>query len=64
MLHGAARRVRVLLDERQWSKVAAILNAERGAGRPAKDDRNFIEAVLWWAPSARFSTIDVAARVN
>ena len=40
--------VRVQLDERQWSKVAAIMHAERGAGRPAKDDRNFVEAVLWW----------------
>jgi transposase len=40
--------VRAQLDERQWSKVAVILEAERGAGRPAKDNRNFVEAVLWW----------------
>jgi putative transposase len=40
--------IRVQLDERQWSKVAAILGAQRGAGRPGKNDRNFIEAVLWW----------------
>jgi transposase len=40
--------IRLQLDERQWSKVAGILSAERGAGRPGKDDRNFIEAVLWW----------------
>jgi transposase len=40
--------VRRQLDERQWSKISAILEAERGAGRPGSDDRNFIEAVLWW----------------
>lgn len=40
--------VRTQLDERQWAKVEAILASERGAGRPAKDNRNFIEAVLWW----------------
>jgi Transposase and inactivated derivatives len=40
--------VRAQLDERQWSKVVVILEAERGAGRPAKDNRNFVEAVLWW----------------
>jgi transposase len=40
--------VRRQLDDRQWARVAAFLESERGAGRPAKDDRNFIEAVLWW----------------
>src|SRR5215470_6314655 len=40
--------VRRQLDERQWSKISVILEEERGAGRPARDDRNFIEAVLWW----------------
>lgn len=40
--------VRAQLSERQWSKVDAFLRAERGAGRPAFDNRNFIEAVLWW----------------
>jgi transposase len=40
--------VRHQLDERQWSKISAILKARRGAGRPGSDDRNFIEAVLWW----------------
>jgi transposase len=40
--------LRVQLDERQWAQVAAILRGGRRAGRPAKDDRNFIEAVLWW----------------
>ena len=40
--------VRRQLDERQWSKVEAILISQRGVGRRAKDDRKFIEAVLWW----------------
>ena len=40
--------VRRALDDRQWSKVEAILRDTRGAGRPAKNDRNFVEAVLWW----------------
>jgi putative transposase len=40
--------VRQQLDERQWSKIAAILQSQRGAGRRGNDDRNFIEAVLWW----------------
>jgi len=40
--------VRQQLDDRQWAKVAAFLDSERGGGRPPKDNRNFIEAVLWW----------------
>jgi transposase len=40
--------VRRQLDERPWSKVEAILISQRGVGRRANDDRNFIEAVLWW----------------
>jgi transposase len=40
--------VRRQLDDRQWARVAAFLSSERGPGRPAKDDRNFIEAVFWW----------------
>ena len=40
--------VRRRLDDDQMAKVLAILDEERGAGRPSKDDRNFIEAVLWW----------------
>lgn len=40
--------VRRQLDERQWAKIAAVLAMERKAGRPPKDDRNFVEAVLWW----------------
>src|SRR4051812_22086812 len=40
--------VRRQLDERQWEKIEALLVAERRAGRPPKNDRNFVEAVLWW----------------
>lgn len=40
--------VRRQLDEGQWTRIAAVLEAQRGAGRLGKDDRNFIEAVLWW----------------
>jgi transposase len=40
--------VRVQLSERQWSKVESFLRSERAAGRPAYDDRKFVEAVLWW----------------
>jgi len=48
VLHGQASMVRQQLDERQWQKVRAVLRAKQGAGRPGSDDRNFIEAVLWW----------------
>ena len=40
--------VRRQLDERQWGKIEAVLATERKAGRPPKDNRNFVEAVLWW----------------
>lgn len=40
--------VRKQLADWPWVKVAVFLAADRGAGRPAKNDRNFIEAVLWW----------------
>jgi transposase len=40
--------VRLQLDDRQWGKIEAVLAAERGAGRQPKDNRNFVEAVLWW----------------
>jgi transposase len=40
--------VRTQLEDGQWAKVEAVLALERGAGRPPKDDRKFIEAVLWW----------------
>lgn len=40
--------IRPQLDERQWERVAAFLQDERGRGRPPLDDRRFVEAVLWW----------------
>lgn len=40
--------VRRQLDERQWGKIEAVLATERKVGRPPKDNRNFVEAVLWW----------------
>lgn len=40
--------LRLQLNDGQWSKLALVLEGQRGAGRRAKDDRNFIEAVLWW----------------
>jgi putative transposase len=40
--------IRQHLDDRQWARLSAFLEAERGAGRPPIDDRRFIEAVLWW----------------
>src|SRR5215813_1678724 len=40
--------LRVQLTDDQWAKVCRLLDEERGAGRPGKDDRRFVEAVLWW----------------
>ena len=40
--------VRLQLDDRQWARIEAVIAAERRAGRPPKDNRNFVEAVLWW----------------
>lgn len=40
--------VRHQLTNMQWEKIRRVLDADRGAGRPAKNDRGFIEAVLWW----------------
>ena len=31
----------------QWPKIEAFLRSERRAGRPAYDDRKFVEAALW-----------------
>lgn len=39
--------VRLKLTERQWKKIEAFLSKER-FGRPPKNDRLFVEAVLWW----------------
>ena len=41
--------VRTRLTDQQWAKIAGVIHAgPRGRGRPALDDRNFIEAVLWF----------------
>ena len=40
--------LRRVLDDRKWKKVSAFLAKDAGAGRPGRDDRNFLEAVLWW----------------
>ena len=40
--------VRRSLSERQWLKVEAFLKEEYTVGEPGQDDRNFIEAVLFW----------------
>jgi putative transposase len=40
--------LRSQLSDEQWQRVQVILDGERGAGRPGKDDRRFVEAVLWW----------------
>jgi putative transposase len=36
------------ISDEQWARVARILTARRGPGRPGKDDRRFFEAVVWW----------------
>ena len=38
---------RMTLDDRQWAQVEAFLRSEAGRGRPAIDDRRFVEAVRW-----------------
>ena len=40
--------VRSQLSDPQWQKVHDVLESERVTGRPGRDDRNFVEAVLWW----------------
>ena len=48
VLHSWATMVRLKLDDRQWQKIATFLAADNHMGRPPKDDRSFIEAVIWW----------------
>lgn len=36
------------LSDAQWARVEAFLEADYTVGEPGHDDRNFIEAVLWW----------------
>ena len=40
--------LRRALDDRMWSKVSRFFFNEPWLGRPGRDDRNFLEAVLWW----------------
>ena len=40
--------VRRQLSDSQWEKFRVALERERIPGRPPKDNRRFIEAVLWW----------------
>lgn len=40
--------LRAQLQDEQWTKVEGVLASLRGAGRRGSNDRNFIEAVLWW----------------
>ena len=40
--------VRRQLNDVQWARVEAFLRADYTTGEPGHDDRNFIEAVLWW----------------
>lgn len=40
--------VRSQLSDSQWQKVHEVLEGERVTGRPGKDNRRFVEAVLWW----------------
>ena len=40
--------IRRQLSDVRVAQDRAVLRAERGVGRRGKDDRNFIEAVLWW----------------
>ena len=39
---------RRMLSDAQWARVEAFLHADYVVGEPGHDDRNFIEAVLWW----------------
>ena len=40
--------VRLQLNDNQWAKIRAFLETDYTVGEPGSDDRNFIEAVLWW----------------
>lgn len=37
-----------MLTDVQWDRIAEFLRADRRVGRKGRDDRLFIEAVLWW----------------
>ena len=40
--------VRRQLRDEQWLRIERVLLSQRRTGRRGRDDRNFIEAVLWW----------------
>ena len=40
--------VRAQLSDSQWAKVEGLLKLERSPGRPGKNNRLFVEGVLWW----------------
>jgi putative transposase len=40
--------VRRQLSDKQWAKIDAFLKVDYTVGEPGADDRNFIEAVLYW----------------
>jgi len=40
--------LRVHLSDRQWVRVEKFVDDDREVGRRGSNDRNFIEAVLWW----------------
>jgi transposase len=40
--------LRLVLNDRQWAKVEAFLRQDAGRGMGGKNDRRFVEAVLWW----------------
>jgi len=48
VLHGWATVVRLKLSNRQWRRVETFLKADAKAGMPGRNDRMFVEAVLWW----------------
>ena len=39
---------RLQLSDSKWAKIQAFLAGDYRVGEPGRDDRNFIEAVLWW----------------
>jgi len=40
--------LRLALADEQWTRIETFLREDRRAGRQGRDDRNFVEAVLWW----------------
>ena len=40
--------VRRHLRDEPWRRIESFLEAEYTVGEPGRDDRNLIEAVLWW----------------